>query len=61
LRVLNLDGNRIQRLPESLSGLRKLELLSLHDNPLEPGEAARIRGLLPWVELAVDSDDQISR
>jgi len=47
LAKLDLSNNRITALPEEIGDLKDLKTLNLKGNPLEPGEAERLRQLLP--------------
>eukprot|EP01064_Diplonema_japonicum_P017936 TRINITY_DN2643_c0_g1_i1.p1 TRINITY_DN2643_c0_g1~~TRINITY_DN2643_c0_g1_i1.p1 ORF type:complete len:767 (+),score=265.50 TRINITY_DN2643_c0_g1_i1:80-2302(+) len=63
LKVLKLNNNNIQKLPEDLSALRSLEYLDISHNPI-PGLGAVIRGLFSlnslkhlYVDLPYETDE----
>ncbi len=51
LRYLDLSGNNIERLPDSMVNLTDLKTLKIKDNPLAPGELARLKALLPGCKI----------
>lgn len=51
LAKLDLSNNRITSLPLEIGDLKELKTLNLKGNPLEPGQAERLRQLLPGCRI----------
>jgi hypothetical protein len=51
LKKLDLSGNQIRTLPEEIGRLENLKQLQLKGNPLAPGEAERLKKLLPGCKI----------